>query len=398
MRVLLIDVNCKNSSTGKIVYDLYTYLNDHGNIATVCYGRGPKLHEKNIYKFGIDIETYLHAFLARITGYNGCFSYYSTKRLINYIEKFKPDMIHIHELHAYFVNIGTLINYIKKKQIPVVWTFHCEYMYTGKCGHAYDCENWKVECDNCPMLSKYPKSIFFDRTKEMFNFKKKLLLDFDFTIITPSEWLAKRVRESFLSNKTIKVIHNGIDTDKVFYIREKKETTYLYDKYGIDKIKKIVISVAPNIMDERKGGTIILEIAKEMKEFQFILVGTDETKKYSNNVLLIKKINNQNELARLYSIADLFLICSKKENFPTTCIEAMSCGLPVVGIDEGGTKETVPNPYGLFVKNDINDIKNAIDLQMDKRFNKKDIRDMAVKLYSKDKFGGTVINTFLELL
>ena len=174
MRVLLIDVNCKNSSTGKIVYDLYTYLNDHGNIATVCYGRGPKLHEKNIYKFGIDIETYLHAFLARITGYNGCFSYYSTKRLINYIEKFKPDMIHIHELHAYFVNIGTLINYIKKKQIPVVWTFHCEYMYTGKCGHAYDCENLKVECDNCPMLSKNPKSIFFDRTKEMFNFKKKL--------------------------------------------------------------------------------------------------------------------------------------------------------------------------------------------------------------------------------
>ncbi len=396
MKVLLIDVNCKNSSTGKIVYDLYTYFNTHNNIASVCYGRGKKINEKNIYKFGIDIETYLHAFLSRVTGYNGCFSYFSTKRLIKYIDNFKPDIIHIHELHAYFVNIKTLIEYIKRKKIPVIWTFHCEYMYTGKCGYAYDCEKWKKECCKCPALKDYPKSLFFDKTKKMFNNKKQMLLDLDFTIITPSEWLANRVRQSFLKNKKILVIHNGIDTDKIFYIRNKKEIDYLYDKYRIDKTKKLIISVAPNIMSKIKGGKTVLEIAKEMNEFQFILVGTTETKKYSNNVLLIKKINDQNELARLYSLSDLFLICSKKENFPTTCIEAMSCGLPVVGIDEGGTKETVPNPYGLFVKNNISELKNAIYYQINKNFNKDCVSNMAVKLYSKDVYGGRIKKIMLE--
>ena len=187
MKVLLIDVNCKYSSTGKIVYDLFRKLKVEGHEAAVCYGRGEVIREEGIYKFGLDWETRIHAGLARITGLNGYFSPISTKRLIRFIEKFQPDVIHIHELHAYFVNLKPLINYIKLKKIKVVWTFHCEYMYTGKCGHAYECLNFQKGCGDCPAVKDYPKSLFFDKTRKMLKDKKELLGDLDFTIVTPSQ-------------------------------------------------------------------------------------------------------------------------------------------------------------------------------------------------------------------
>ncbi len=271
MKILLIDVNCKYSSTGKIVYDLYTNLRKEGHKAAICYGRGKSIKEPGIYKFGLDWETYLHAALSRVTGYNGCFSRFSTKRLIRYIDHFNPDIIHIHELHAYFVDIVPLISYIKKKKIQVVWTIHCEYMYTGKCGHAYDCEKWKTECGNCPYLRDYPKALFADRTKEMFRWKKKLLSDLDMTIVCPSEWLAERVRQSFLKDKRIVVIHNGIDTS----IFHPVEADSLREELGIPEGNKVVLSVAPDIMSERKGGKWVLKLAERMEDEKvtFVLVG-----------------------------------------------------------------------------------------------------------------------------
>ncbi len=270
-RILLIDVNCKYSSTGKIVYDLYKNIRSDGGEAAICYGRGPLIKEDNIYKFGIDFETYIHAALSRLTGYNGCFSEFSTNRLIRYIEKYKPDIIHIHELHAYFVNIYKLINYIKQKNIPVVWTFHCEYMYTGKCGHAYDCTNFEKSCGNCPAVREYPQSIWFDKTKHMLDMKKKLLQDWDFSIVTPSQWLADRVKMSFLKDKHIGVIHNGIDTS----IFKPIDSSDIRIKLGIPQDNKIILAVAPNIMDEIKGGQWILKLAEIMdnKKLTFIMIG-----------------------------------------------------------------------------------------------------------------------------
>lgn len=270
-RILLIDVNCKGSSTGKIVYDLYSKIRENGRKACICYGRGDLIEEEDIYKFGLDWETNIHAGLARLTGYNGYFSALSTKRLIRKIEAFKPDMIHIHELHAYFVNIRPLLEYIKKKNIPLIWTFHCEYMYTGKCGHAYECTNFQRDCGNCPAVREYPKSIVFDKTKQMLRMKKELLKDLDFTIITPSQWLADRVRLSFLKDKTIRVIHNGVDIS-VFHPVESES---LRKELNIPNEHKIVLAVAPNIMSEAKGGQWILKLAERMKNEKifFILVG-----------------------------------------------------------------------------------------------------------------------------
>lgn len=390
MKVLLIDVNCKYSSTGKIVYDLFRKLKEDNHEAAICYGRGEVINEEGIYKFGLDWETRIHAGLARITGLNGYFSPVSTRRLIKFIEKFQPDVIHLHELHAYFVNIKPLIKYIKSKKIKVVWTFHCEYMYTGKCGYAYDCLNFQNGCGNCPAVREYPKSLFFDRTRKMLKDKKNLLIDMDFTIVTPSQWLADRVRLSFLKDKEIRVIHNGIDTENVFYPRDVQD---LRKKLGLHD-KKVVLSVAPNIMDERKGGAIILKLSEKLKELQFVLVGSDETKRYNENVLMIKRTKDQDELAKWYSLADLFLICSKRENFPTTCLEALACGTPIVGIDEGGTKETASEPYGLFFKADsLDKMIDGIKQQISKHKNKQNISLYGRELYSQQ----TMYNNYQKI-
>ena len=371
MRVLLIDVNCKYSSTGKIVYSLYEHLRSNGHEAAVCYGRGEMINEPNIYKFGLDLETGIHAGLARITGLNGCYSPLSTKRLIKYIDEFNPDVIHIHELHAYFVNIKPLIKYIKSKGIRVIWTFHCEYMYTGKCGYAYDCKRYQMGCGKCPAVRDYPTSLLFDRTSKMFKDKSDLLADWDFTIVTPSQWLKDRVKTSFLANKRTELIHNGIDTT-TFFLRDTDE---LLHSHALDN-KKIILSVAPNIMDNRKGGAKVLELSQrpEMEDYQFVLVGANENSRPYDNVLMVSQTKDQDELAKWYSSADVFLICSKRENFPTTCIEAYCCGAPVVGFDEGGTAETVPTPYGLFVSDEsLDELSDAIKAQVAQQYNKEKI-------------------------
>lgn len=392
MKILLIDVNCKYSSTGKIVYDLYNRLNADGHEARIAYGRGDVIDEPGIYKFGLDWETKKHALLARITGKNGCYSPKSTARLIEYIKEFKPDLIHIHELHAYFVNHGQLLEFFKEQQIPVVWTFHCEYMYTGKCGFAYECQQYKSGCGKCPYLHEYVSSLGIDKTAALLEEKKKSMEGLNLkAIVTPSKWLADKTKETYLYNNNIQVIHNGIDTDGLFYPRQ--VDAVLKNEYGIAPEDKIILAVAPNIMDVRKGGQMVIDLAETMPEMKFVLVGADETKKYSDNVQLIARTKNQDELARWYSQADIFLICSKAENFPTTCIEALCCGTPVVGLDECGTKETAPAPYGTFVKVDmagdadvkyaatLEALRKAIAEQLNRNLTPEDIRDFAVRAY-----------------
>lgn len=383
MKILLVDVNCKYSSTGKIVYDLYTLLNREGHEAAIAYGRGPVVQEKNIYKFSPKWEVYLHALLTRITGYTGCFSYIATKRLISFMEKFQPDIVHLHDLHGYFINIMQFVEYLREKRIKTVWTFHCEFMYTGKCGHAFECEEWKKECGKCSHLKEYPKSLWKDKTAKMLQQKKNVLIGWDeFEIVSPSEWLAGRIKQSFLCGKQINVIHNGIDTT-IFHPKDYMEVK---KRYGI-KNEKIVLSVAPDIMSENKGGQEVLNIAKYFKQENviFILIGVENIlERLNENTILLGRIASGEELAKYYTMADVFLICSKRETFPTTCLEAICCGTPVVGYDVGGTAETAKGEIGCFVPyGDIEGVVKAIKTFLeedDKMIEKK------CELYGKKRF------------
>ncbi|MBR8734790.1 hypothetical protein IX329_002405 [Fusobacterium necrophorum] len=384
MKILLIDVNYKSGSTGKIVYDLKQELEKEGHEVLACYGRGKKIKEKGVIKFAYDFETFIHAFLSRLIGLMGYFSYFSTKKLINEIEKFKPDVAHVHETHSYFLNHIPLMEYLKKKKIKTIWTFHCEYMYTGNCGFAYDCEKWKNTCQNCPDIKRYPKSLFFDFTHKMFLDKKRAFENFNnLIIVTPSQWLKDRVKKSFLINKRIEVIHNGISTE----IFKPRDYLHLRKKHNIGN-KKVILSVAPDIMSDRKGGKWVVKLAEEClgQDYIFFLIGVkDLNKKFPDNVIALGRTENQVELAEYYSLADIFVICSEKETFSMTCAEAILCGTRVIGFKSGAPetifKEAIFVDYG-----NLRDLKEIIIEYLDNyKFKNMNSKEEAIEKYSKNR-------------
>jgi putative colanic acid biosynthesis glycosyltransferase len=350
MRVLQINVNCKSGSTGRLVYDLYEGLSNAGISCAVAYGRGPALSEPGIYKFGSKLEVGVHALLTRLTGWTGCFSPFATRKLLKFIDCYNPDVIHMHSLHGYYVNIGPLLEHIRRKVIKTVWTFHCEFMYTGKCGISFNCDKWKDSCGSCPNLKEHPSAWFFDFTRAMFKRKRKMFDGFDnLIIVTPSVWLADRVKQSFLKDKKVEVISNGIDAEHVFYPRKSACLTRKY-KTGSEKT---VLAAAPNIMSDAKGGHHIVMLADDMKNcgVKFILIGVDcRTKGLGENVIALKRLKDRHELARYYSMADAFLMCSKKETFSLVCAEAICCGIPVVGFESGAPETIFAKPYARFVE------------------------------------------------
>ena len=399
MKILLIDVNCKQSSTGKIVYDLYTQCNKDGHTAAICYGRGPRVDEPNIYKFSSTIEVYLHALLTRITGLTGYYSFFSTRKLIKFIASYQPDVVHIHELHAYFVNLKPVIDYLKKNNIRTIWTFHCEFMYTGKCGYAYDCEKWKNECGKCPYLRDYPSSLIFDFTKKMFNDKKKMFENFNnLTIVTPSKWLADRTKLSFLKDKKIEVIYNGIDTN----IFKPKNIDYLKLKHNITD-QKIIVYVTADFDNERKGGKYVLELAKRLQfeNIKMFIVGNKKVlENLPKNIIMVGRTNNQDKLADYYNLADLSLITSKKETFSMICAESLSCGTPIVGFEAGAPETITIQEYSEFVKyGNMDALIQAVYRWIDKKNEvTADLAKKAAKKYSKERMYANYLKLYSNRL
>ena len=353
MKILFINSVYNWGSTGKIVHALFTSCEAEGIDAAVGYGRtmtaAKSAAEKNVYKFGLDWETKLHALLTRITGRTGCFSFFSTRRLLRFMEEFQPDVVNLHEPHAYFLNLKPFFRYLKKHHIPLVYTFHCEFAYTGKCGFSLGCDGWKTGCGNCPHLREYPASMFFDKTASMFREKKELLSSQNLTIVCPSGWLADRAEQSFLASYPVKVIPNGIDTENVFF---RRNSDRLREKLGCADTK-IILAVAPDWADPRKGAEHLVKLAERFQgeNVKMIFVGKNADKfAFPGNVIRIGRTEDQRELAEYYSMADVFVICSSMENLPTTCLEAVCCGAPVAGFDVGGTAETAPGETGRFGK------------------------------------------------
>ncbi len=348
MRIAQVDVNYDFSSTGKIVADLVTGLSDSGHDAIACFGRGPDANSDKAYRISSRAEVLLHAFATRITGLTGCFSPFSTRRLIERLEHFLPDVVHLHDLHGYFLNIGQLVEYLKARRIPVLWTFHCEFMYTGKCGYAFDCEKWKTGCNNCPDLRGYPQSLFFDFTNRMFRDKQALFADFEqLHLAAPSKWLADRMRQSMVRNKPVSVVHNGIDVSTF----SRRYTKALKDSLGLTN-EYVVLSVGADLLSERKGGRWVLELAARHPDagIAFVMVGVDQVpKQIPGNVRMIPRIFDQRVLAEYYSLADVLLLTSSKETFSMVSAESLACGTPVIGFDSGAPKEVALPGYGEFV-------------------------------------------------
>lgn len=349
MKVALVDVNYGSGSTGKIVADLVDGLSRRGHDAYAFYGRGQEgVGEPRARRISPPLEVLFHGVATRLTGLTDGFSPVATRRLISELERLRPDVVHLHDIHGYFVDIPELCAYLKRSNTATVWTFHCEFMYTGRCGYAMDCVRWKTGCHSCPDLSRYPKTWFFDFAGRMYREKRAMFADFRrLRLAAPSAWLASRMRESMVGDKPIDVVPNGLNT----HIFRPRDARALKDELGVAG-RYCVLSVGADLMSPRKGGRWVVELAQRFlgEDVVFIMVGLDDMPStVPDGVRMLPWAESQDRLAELYSMGDILLLSSEKETFSMVSAEALACGVPVIGFDSGAPREVAPDGYGRFV-------------------------------------------------
>lgn len=363
MKILQINSHYNTGGAGKIVAYLHHELEKNGEDSVVIYGRGDQVNEHNVYRIGSDFSNKLDGIITRVVGSAGFQSRSATKRAIKIIEQEKPDLLHLHGLHGYYLNYTILFNYINSKKIPCVWTFHDCLAFTGKCGYPYECKKYVTGCNHCTLLRDYPVTYGFDLTKQMWKKKKDLFTTSDNKIIvSPSKWMTGMAKSSFFDKYECITIHNGIDTTNTFKYRDRDQCR---SELGFDKDDKIALGVAFGQENPRKGVKYILEAARKMPDIKFILIGWKQDEKNDisalKNVYVREFINNQEELAKYYASADVFLLPSLAENYATTSIEAQASGTPVIGFDVGGIPEQANGIFGTTVKiKDQNEFKRKI--------------------------------------
>ena len=309
--------------------------------------------------YGSYYNNMIHNYVGKLLGKNGCLSYFGTRQLVKMLKEFSPDVVHLHNLHNYCINLPLLFRYLKKSNVKVVWTLHDCWTFTGHCPHfdMLGCDKWKTGCYKCGQLRQYPKS-YVDTSKSMYRKKKQMFTSVEnMILVTPSQWLAELVKESYLKDFTVKVIHNGIDTS-VF-----KPTESDFRKKHNLQDKKIVLAVAFG-WGVKKGLDVILKLSEKLSDdYRMVLVGTNDEldKSLPDNIVSIHRTNNQNELAEIYSASDVFINATREDTFPTVNIEALACGTPVITFKTGGSPESLDETCGSVVeKEDVDGLKKEI--------------------------------------
>ena len=349
MKVYQINVVCGSGSTGRIATDLAQVIEKNGGKSRIGYGRGESPQNIDSIKISNKLDLYVHAILTRLTDRHGLYSKKATKKLIKDIESFQPDIIHLHNIHGYYLNYEELFWFLEKYGKPVVWTLHDCWAFTGHCAHFdyVKCEKWKKECRECPQKGKYPNSILLDNSKDNFDRKRKAFtLAPNVTIVVVSEWLKHVVEESFLRTYPIKKISNGINLEIMHPVESS-----LREQNGLND-KRIVLGVA-SVWDERKGLNTFFELAQHLpEEYQIILIGLDsrQINEKPENIVAIEKLSDPNELAKWYTAADIYVNTSVEESMGLTTVEAMACGTPVIVMDATGSPELVDKGCGKIVE------------------------------------------------
>lgn len=361
MKILMINSVCGIGSTGRICTDLATELEKQGHEVKIAYGRGevPKQFDKYSIRIGTDLDIKLHGIKARIQDASGFGSKRVTDKFVQWIKHYDPDIIHLHNIHGYYINIESLFNYLKRCNKKIIWTLHDCWSFTGHCAYFdyANCDKWKFQCQKCEQKREYPRSSILDRSKYNFLLKKELFTDIpNMTIVVPSKWLKELVKQSFLKEYPIKVIYNGID---VSVFRPLKSD--VYKKYNCED-KKIILGVA-GVWDRRKGLNSFVMLSQLLPdEYQIVLIGLNK-KQLSDipiNIIGIERTESVQELSQFYSAADVFVNPTLEDNYPTTNLEAIACGTPVISYGTGGSGESA-SKYGMVVKKgDINALKVAV--------------------------------------
>lgn len=354
MRILQINTTVNSGSTGRIAEDIGKVLTQHGHESSIAFGRGDRPSQSQKIRIGSKWDIYYHGLQTMLFDKHGLASQKATKNLITTIESLKPDMLGLHNLHGYYLNYPILFNYIKAIQLPVVWTFHDCWPFTGHCAYfdSVNCTKWKTHCQQCPLTGNYPKA-WVDRSFQNFDEKKEAFLGVkNLTIVTPSQWLANLVKQSFLKEYPTQVIHNGIDLE-VF--------TPLEGAYNPEE--KTILGVA-STWDARKGLSDFIALRKILPEkYKIILIGlhSKQIETLPSGIQGIARTENIQELVKYYNQATVFVNPTYVDNFPTTNIEALACGTPVITYNTGGSPEAIDELTGYTVeKGNVQALAEAI--------------------------------------
>lgn len=352
MRILQINSHYNQGGAARIVACIHTRLRAQGTESYVAFGRGRAVDDPAVWRFDRIPEIYFSALASRLSGLNGWYNRGATRRLLRYIERIKPDILHLHALHGYYLNFPLLFDYINENKIPCVWTFHDCHAFVGNCGYYFDCEKWKDGCGHCPRLHGYPASSFLDFTAYMWKRKKELFTaDTPKLIVTPSDWLTEQARASYFGRYPCETIRNGIDTEGSFYPRDRRVCR---KKYGYGPEEKLVLGIAVGYGDPRKGAEYIIRAARDLRgRARVILIGWEKCNDHmlvgADNIVALPRTDSVDMLAEYYSMADVFVLPSLAENYATVTLEAMACGTPVVGFDAGGIPEQLAGNKGIAV-------------------------------------------------
>lgn len=354
MKVFIINA-VPYGSTGKIMFSISEMLLSGGDESICATGYSwHKCDKKEHYLIGNIFSKSFHMYMSRLFGNHGCYSLITTDRLIKKIKAFSPDLIHLHNVHGWYLHIPKFFEYLKESGIPIVWTLHDCWAFTGGCSHFTfcGCGKWMNGCGGCNNLGPYPISSKIDRTQKMWQLKKKCFCGFhNMVVVTPSQWLADLVGRSYLQQYPIRVIPNGIDIE-IFQPR----SSDFRKRQGIRENQHMVLGVSLG-WNERKGLDVFIELAKRLPHnYKIVLIGTDENvdKSLPENIISIHRTYNQTELAEIYSAADIFVQTTREENYPTVNMEAIACGTPVLTFNTGGSPEMLDETCGSVV--DCDDI------------------------------------------
>ena len=369
-RVMLVNTVVGTGSVGRLVQGLYETLSANGYECMVAYGRDTHPEGMNAYRIGQDLDVYIHGGLSRLTDRHGFYSKRATVQFINVIEEFKPDIIHLHNVHGYYLNIRVLFEYLKTTDIRIIWTLHDCWTFTGHCSHFeyIGCTKWINGCYSCEQLAEYPKSVGKDNSTRNWNDKRELFTGFEnLTLVTPSQWLKARVEQSFMGEYHTVVVPTGINTDIFHPVTEERRDDNLVFRLRNSlnlRNKNVLLGVA-NPWRTRKGLMQFVNLSKLINErCVIVLVGLndDQLSSLPDSIIGIGHTDSPEELAALYSMADIYVNLTLEDTFPTTNIEAIACGTPVITYRSGGSAETIDDTCGISVeRNSVQGVVAAID-------------------------------------